>query len=57
MKEQEIYKNVLKRLIDQTEKLQIKNTEEMIQTIIRELEYYELPKAQKQLVLNKMTAK
>ncbi|MBM7570265.1 hypothetical protein [Aquibacillus albus] len=44
MKEQEIYETVLKKLIDQTERLQINNTEELIQQLIRELRYYELPK-------------
>ncbi|MDC3416106.1 hypothetical protein [Aquibacillus salsiterrae] len=44
MEEQEIYQNVLKKLIDQTERLQINNSEELIQRLINELKYYELPR-------------
>ncbi|WP_255639753.1 hypothetical protein [Aquibacillus saliphilus] len=42
MKEQEIYKNVLKKLIDQSES--IDNAEDFIQRLIQELNYYHTPK-------------
>lgn len=57
MKEQEIYKNILKKLIDQTERFQIKNSEEMVQKLIHELDRYELPKAQKQAIIEQTIAK
>jgi hypothetical protein len=57
VKEQEIYKNMLRRLIDQTEKLQINNTEELVQKIIRELNDHELPKTQRRFELEKVAAK
>ncbi|MRH41961.1 hypothetical protein GH741_04640 [Aquibacillus halophilus] len=44
MKEQEIYKSVLKRLVDQSESLQIDDAEELIQRLIKELNYHQLPK-------------
>ncbi|MCM3226525.1 hypothetical protein [Terribacillus saccharophilus] len=40
MKEQEIYKNILVKLISQTENKQINNTEDMMTKLIQELQSY-----------------
>ncbi|WP_171038169.1 hypothetical protein [Aquibacillus sediminis] len=44
MDEREIYKHVLHEVIDKSENHQINNTEEMIRTLIRKLEDYQLPR-------------
>jgi hypothetical protein len=40
VKEQEIYKNILVKLISQTENKQINNTEDMMTKLIQELQSY-----------------
>ncbi|WP_179107329.1 hypothetical protein [Sediminibacillus massiliensis] len=42
MKEQDIYKDVLSKLIDKTEKFQISDTQEFVDHLIRELSYHKL---------------
>ncbi|WP_407271067.1 hypothetical protein [Radiobacillus sp. PE A8.2] len=44
MEERDVYKKVLKKVIEQTERLQINNSDELIQRLIAELNYHDLPK-------------
>ncbi|WP_371069778.1 hypothetical protein [Sediminibacillus sp. JSM 1682029] len=45
MKEQELYKNVLTKLIDKTESAQINDSHEFIEHLIRELNQYQVLKS------------
>ncbi|SDM21391.1 hypothetical protein [Sediminibacillus halophilus] len=46
MKEQELYKNVLSKLIDKTENAQINDSHEFIEHLIRELNHNQVVKSE-----------
>ncbi|WP_186580785.1 hypothetical protein [Aquibacillus kalidii] len=43
MTEQDLYKNILSKVINQTEQLQFKNTREIVQHLVDELHDNQLP--------------